>query len=284
MKTGNKRSLRDILMMTGGTLLLSLSVYFFEIPNGFTTGGVSGLGTLLGKITPLTPPVWIAILNVALLILGFCTLGAATGIWTVYCSLLLSGVTNLLEWVVPLDGPLTDQPFLELVYAMFLTGIGSAMIFYAGATSGGTDITAMILNKYTKLDTGKALLVSDVLVAGLAFFVFGTETGLLSMLSLFVKAFLIDGIIESLDACKYFVIITEKPEEIEQFIIGKLERTATVVRGTGAYSGQEKTMLHTVVKRREAIRLRSGVKSVDPSAFVIITTSTEILGLGFHDL
>ncbi|MBR5680176.1 MAG: YitT family protein [Clostridia bacterium] len=104
--------IRDYLMMTAGTILLTVGVYFFKIPNGFSTGGVSGIGTLLGKITPVSPATWISILNVVLLLIGFAVLGKETGLRTVYCSLLFSGLTQALELLLPLDSPLTDQPFL----------------------------------------------------------------------------------------------------------------------------------------------------------------------------
>ena len=284
MTDDNKRTPRQIIQMTAGTVMMAAGIYFFKIPNGFSTGGVSGIGTLLGAVTPLSAATWIAIINILLLVLGFAILGRSTGIWTVYCSLLLSLLTNLFEWLIPLDAPLTDQPLLELVYAMFLTGIGSAMIFHAGATSGGTDITAMILRKFSKLDTGKALLCSDVLIACSSFMIFGIKTGLFSVLGLFTKAFLIDGIIENLDSCKYFIIITTKPEEIEKYIISTLGRGATVVKAEGAYTGGEKTMIHTVCKRIEAIRMRTKVKSIDSDAFIIVTTSSEIIGRGFRSL
>lgn len=284
MEKDNKRSFTEIMIMTAGVVLMAAGIYFFKIPNGFSTGGVSGIGTILGAITPLSAATWIAIINVTLLILGFIVLGKNTGIWTVYCSLLLSLLTNVFEWTLPMPEPLTDQPLLELIYAMFLTGIGSAMIFHSGATSGGTDITAMILRKYTKLDTGKALLCSDILIAFSSFIVFGVKIGLFSVLGLFTKAFLIDGIIESLDSCKYFVIITSKPGEIEDYIMATLRHGATVTKAEGAYTGEPKAMIHTVCKRIEAIRLRTKVKAVDPDAFIIVTTSSEIIGRGFRSL
>ena len=139
-------------MMNLGCVLLAAGVYFFKIPNGFTTGGVSGMGTILGKITPISPAAWIWILNIGLLVLGFLFLGRQTGIKTVYCSMLYSALTYAGEKVVPVTEPLTDQPFLELAYAMLLTSIGAAIIFNCDASSGGTDIAALILKKFMKMD------------------------------------------------------------------------------------------------------------------------------------
>ena len=272
----------DYSRMVVGVFLMTAGVYFFKIPNGFSTGGSSGIGTLLGKITPLSPGTWILLLNVALLLVGFLFLGKTMGIRTVVCSLLFSGLTQILEWIVPISHPLTDQPLLELIYAMLLTGIGSAMIFYSGPSSGGTDIVALILQKYTRLDVGKALLCSDFLIAACAFVVFDVKTGLFSVAGLFAKAFLVDGIIENLNTCKYFVIITTQPDEICRFVLEGLHHGATVERGEGAFTHENKTILHTVCRRAEAVRLQKKVREVDPSAFIIITTSSEIIGRGFR--
>ena len=280
-----KRSkFKDFLVMTLGSLLVAFGVYFFKIPNGFATGGVTGIGTILAKITPISAGIWIWGLNIVLLIIGFIFLGRGNGIKTVYCSMFYSAVTYLLEIVVPLDAPLTNQPLLELVYAMLLTSIGAAMIFNVDASSGGTDIAALILKKYTSIDVGKALLVVDFLVASSSFIIFNVQTGLFSLLGLFSKAFIVDGVIENLNVCKYFIVITEKREEISRYIIENLHHGVTASVVTGEFTNEEKVMLHTVCKRIEAVRLRKEIKNIDPHAFVIITSSSEIIGRGFRDI
>lgn len=272
------------LMMTLGSVFLALGVYFFKIPNGFATGGVTGIGTLLSAVTPISAGVWIWALNILLLLLGFVILGKETGLNTVYCSMLYSAITYVLEWVVPLEAPLSNQPLLELIYAMLLTSVGAAMIFNSDGSSGGTDIVALILRKFTKIDVGKALLVVDFIVAASSFFVFDIETGLFSLLGLFSKAFIVDSVIESFNVCKYFVVITSKREEISSFIIGSLHHGVTVSAVVGEYTKEEKTMIHTVCKRIEAIRLRNKIKEIDPHAFIIITSSSEIIGRGFRSV
>ena len=157
-----------------------------------------------------------------------------------------SAITYLLEIFLPLSSPLTDQPFLELVYAMLLTSIGSAMIFNANASSGGTDIVALILKKFTSIDVGKALLIVDFFVAASSFFVFGIKTGLYSLLGLFAKAFIVDAVIENLNTCKYFVVITNEREKISEFIIKELHHGVTINAVTGEYTKEEKTMIHSV--------------------------------------
>lgn len=276
------KKIKNFMVMTMGCVLLAVGVYFFKIPNGFATGGVTGIGTVLAKLTPISPGAWIWVLNIVLLLLGFIFLGKGNGVKTVYCSMLYSAITYVLEIVVPLTEPLSNQPLLELVYAMLLTSIGSALIFNADASSGGTDITALILKKYTNIDVGKALLAVDFVVAASSFIVFDIQTGLFSLLGLFAKAFIVDAVIDNLNTCKYFVVITEKREEISAFIMGTLHHGVTVASVVGEYTKQDKAMIHTVCKRVEAIKLRNKIKEIDPKAFVIITTSSEIIGRGFR--
>ncbi len=273
--------IKNFLLLNVGVLLLSIGIYFFIIPNGFACGGVTGIATILGKITILSASAWLWVLNLALLIIGFIFLGKGTGIKTVYCSLMISLIVNVFEYLIPLSAPLSDQPFLELVYAMLIMSIGSVVVFKVKASSGGTEIVALILKKYFKMDVGKALTYADLVVALGAFFVFGITTGLYSLLGLFIRAFIIDSVIESINSCKYFIVITTKGDEIKEFVMKDINRGVTTHKVVGEYTGEDKMMLHTVCRRIEAIRLREEVRRIDPSAFTIITTSSEIIGRGF---
>ena len=283
MNIKNRNRIHNFVLMTAGSMLMGLSLYFFKSPNGFVTGGVGGLGIILGKFTTASMGLWVTALNILLLIVGFIVLGKSMGVKTIYCTLLYSGVVDLLELVVPMSKPLTDQTLLELVWAIILTGIGQAMIFYADASSGGTDILALILKKHTSMDVGKAILTVDILISAAAFFAFGIESGLFSVLGLFSMTFVIDLAMESFGSCKYFVIITDKPKDITDYILKEMDHGATLVRGEGVYTHNEKAMIHTVCRRREAIRLQRYIKKVDPQAFTIITTSSEIIGSGFRE-
>ncbi len=283
--TRTTSSIISYLYITSGTVLLSIGVYFFKIPNGFATGGVSGLGTILGSAVPiLSSASWIALINTVMFILGILIIGKETGIKTAYCSLLFSGLTYIFEIIFPLNFPLTDQPLLELIYAMLLTSLGSAIIFEHSASSGGTDIIALILKKYTKINVGQALLYTDSLIAASSFFFFGIKAGLFSMLGLFAKAFLVDSVIDQIHSCKYFIAITDKPDEVTDYVIKTLHHSVTYSPATGAFSGTDKTMIHTVCHRLEAIKLRSEIFKIDPHAFVIITTTSEIIGRGFREV
>ncbi len=288
MEAGKKKKLKmnpaDAFLMNAGVLLLTVGVYFFKIPNGFSTGGVSGIGTLLGHLIPgITPGMLILGLNVILLVIGLICLGRDFGLKTVYCSLAFSAETMLLEWVVPLNVPLTDEPFLELVCAILLTAIGSALIFRCSASSGGTDIVAMILKKYTSIDIGMALLATDFLIAASAFPVFGVKTGIFSVLGLFAKAFLVDGVIESIGTCKYFTIVTTERDKIGTYIMRTIHHGYTEVEGVGGFTGEPRHVLLTVCRRMEGARLKRVVKQIDPHAFVIVSNTSEITGKGFRN-
>ena len=274
-----------------GILLMAIGIYFFKAPNGFATGGVSGMAIILANIFPiLSQSVYMMIINVLLLIIGIFVLGKECGWLTIFCSLMLSLENLIFEMLVPLDSPLTSYPLLELVYAVLLTGIGSAIIFKCRASSGGTDIVALILKKHTHMNVGTALLCTDFLIATFTFVKFtdggielAVQTGLFSMLGLFAKVFVVDDILDSINMCKSFTIITSKPEMIEEYILKDIHHGATLIKAEGAYTGDERTVIMTVCKRSEAIKIRQFVYEVDPHAFIIINKTSEIMGKGFRD-
>ena len=277
-----------------GTLVLAVGVYFFKAPNNFATGGISGLSIILVpalknlsflKNVESTEIMTITnlVLNMLLLLIGFIFLGKGCTFKTAYCSLVYSLEAWLLKFI-PIPLPMTDQTFLEFVIAMLTTGIGSAILFNCGASSGGTDIIALIIKKFAKVNIGIALTVADFIIACSAFFVFGSiEIGLYSILGLFVKSFLVDGIIESIGKNKFVTIISEHPDLITPFILDGMHRGYTSYKATGGFSGAEKTIIITVCKRSEAIKLKAKINKADPNAFVIFTSTTEIIGKGFKD-
>jgi len=270
--------------MTFGTVLVSLGIYFFKFPNHFTMGGVSGLSILLGAIIPsqlATSATINTVITVLYLILGFAVLDKGFGFKTVYCSLLYSLLVQLLERFCPLSEPLTDQKLLELFFAVILPSLGSAMLFNHGASTGGSDILAMILKKYTGLDVGNALLVSDAAIAAGALLVFDVETGLFSLLGLALKSALVDSMIESLNRKKSFTVIVRDPAPVCEYIIHTLKRGATVWKAQGAYTRQEHFIVLTALSRHQAMMLRTFLRETDPSAFMLITNSSEIFGRGF---
>jgi len=283
MTKAQRKTAREWLYITAGILIMSAGIYFFKFPNHFSTGGVTGIAIVLGHYIPsVTPATLVTIINIALLALGFAVIGKSFGIRTVYASLLMSGALELLEVICPLDAPLTSQPLVELMFAVGLPAVGSAILFNLDASSGGTDILAMILRKYTALNIGAALLCSDIVITVSACFAFGMETGLFSILGLIVKSLFMDLVLDNLMTKKCFQIITSDPEPIAEYITGTLHRGATRLQGEGVYTHEGKSVLMAVVSRHEAVLLRNFIRSHDPAAFLIITSSTEIIGKGFR--
>lgn len=206
------RKLRDFLFMTGGTILVAIGLYYFKMPNHFSTGGVSGISIILGALIPGVSTGSINfIVNMLLLLLGFLTFGKGFGAKTAYASVLMSSIVWVLERVQPMEAPFTNEPLLELFFAVGLPSIGSAILFNIGASTGGTDIIAMIVRKFSNVDIGKALFLSDCAIVVIACFVFGMQTGLFSIMGLVLKTLVVDMVIESINLSKFFTIITDSP-------------------------------------------------------------------------
>lgn len=274
--------LKEYTVLTIATGVMNIGIYVFKFPNNFSFGGVSGLSVVLSKAFGVSASGCNLVINMLLILLGFAFLGKKFGIKTVYVSILSSVGLSLMEKFFPMSAPLTNQPMLELIFAILLPAIASAVLFNMDASGGGTDILAMILKKYSSMDIGAGLFVVDLLVMVSAFFVFGVETGLYSCCGLMGKSLVIDGVIENINLCKFFTIITDTPELICDFIQIELNRSATITSAEGAYTGKKKYLVLTVVNRHQAVILRNFIKKQAPGSFLMITNSSEIIGKGFR--
>ncbi len=278
------QKLKEYSLITIGTLLVVFGVYFFKFPNNFSIGGVTGIAIILSKIfgNSISSGTIVLIINSILLVVGYAFLGKSFGNRTVYGSLLLSLALRALEVLVPMEGPLTNQPLLELAFAVILPSVGAALLFNIGASTGGTDVIAMLLKKYSNIDIGRSLLITDFLLTVAVFPVFGITTGLLSLLGLFLKSTMIDVVIENLNLNKYFTIICTNPKPICDYILNTLHRSATVFDAKGAFTDKEKKIVLAVMNRSQAVLLRKHIKQVEPEAFLLITNTSEIIGRGFR--
>lgn len=274
--------IKQYSVLTFATLILVAGVHVFKFPNNFSFGGVTGIAVVLSALFRFSASTWTFIINMALMVLGFLFLGKGFGVKTAYVSILSSVGLSLMERFFPMSGPITSQPVLELIYAIVLPAFSSAILFNVEASSGGTDIVAMILKKYTSFNIGTALLLVDVFIVGMSCLVFDAQTGLFSFCGLMAKSLVIDGVIENINLSKYFTIICDNPEPICDYITHTLRRSATVYRAQGAYSGREKSIILTVMKRNQAVQLRNYVKRTQPLSFIMITNSSEIIGKGFR--
>lgn len=285
MKSSIWKHISFFLILNFGLLCTAIGIAIFKTPNHFAFGGTSGISIILSTLLPqwnVGSFMWIV--NIALIILGFIFLGIRSMGWTIYSSLALSFFVSMIEVLYPMSAPLTNDIFLELCYSVILPAVGSALVFNLGASTGGTDILAMILHKYTSLEIGKALLCSDAGIVAIAFVLYGPKTGLYCVLGMIIKCTVVDMAIESLNLRKVCTIISDYPDQIEQFIIEKLHRSATKQTASGSYTHKTKIVLMSVLTRAEATALRNYLRSIDPNAFITIVNSSEIIGKGFRSI
>ena len=287
-KLSEKRSqgygkLGFFLMLNAGLILTAVALVLFKTPNHLAFGGTSGLSILLNSAFPALPvSVYLWILNAILVGLGIVFLDKKTVFWSAFASFALSGYTSLFEWLIPVQGSITGDLWLDVCFAVLLPAVGSALVFDIGASTGGTDIAAMILRRRTDLEIGKALFAVDAGIVAAAVGLYGARVGLYCVLGLIAKTFVVDTFIESIRQRKVCQIICKCPRAVEEYVVKTLKRTATVQFGWGVYSGRRVTILTTVLSRREAMKLRLFVRSQDPGAFITIVSSSEIVGRGFR--
>lgn len=283
-----KKHFTDFSLLTLGTLVVAVGVYFFKFPNNFCTGGVSGISVILGAVSPyLSAGSFVLIINLALLLAGFMFIGRGFGFKTAYCSMLLSVAVYVLEILCPLSSPLTSQPILELVFAILFSAVGAAILFYQDASTGGTDIIAMIIKKYASINISKALFFADFIIVMLTALVFGIETWLFSLIGFAAKLLFVNYVLESMNLSKYCTVITspEYEDEICDYITHTLRKTATVSNSyTGAYNGEQKSVMLVALTRKQAMQLKSFVKALDQKSFIVINNTSEISGRGFHEM
>ena len=270
-------------MLNLGLILTAVAMVLFKTPNHLAFGGTTGVAIVLGALFPQLPvSTFMWILNVALVILGFVFLDRKAMIWSSFASIALSAYVSLFEWIFPVAQSITGDLTLDVCFAVLLPAVGSALVFDIGASTGGKDILAMILRKRTDVEIGKALFVVDIAIVCSAAVIYGPRVGLWCILGLVAKTFVVDSAIESIRQRKVCQVICKYPHDVEEFIVRTLGRTATVMTGWGAYTGKRVIILNSVLTRREAMELRLFVRSVDPGAFITITSSSEIIGRGFR--
>lgn len=279
-----KSKLKNFSLLTISTLIMAVGIYFFKFANNFTFGGITGIAVLVAKFLPISASDFSFVVNILLLIIGWIVLGKSFAEKTAYSTILLSISLSLLERIYPMSHPLTNKPLLELIFAILLPALGSAILFNIGASSGGTDVIAMILKKYTSVDIGKGLMISDLIFTLAGFLVFNVKTGLYSLFGLIMRSALIDNFIESFNRSKYFHVVTSNATCICDFIQNDLQRGATIVNATGAFTGDDKYIILTVLSPSQAVKLRNFIKEQDPKAFLLVSNTSEIIGKGFHSV
>lgn len=271
-----------LFWMSFAAILMACGTHFFKYPNSFVIGGVEGMSIITSMFVPFTRPQLTLFYNVVLLVIGFFVIGKKFTIRTGYVAILNSLTALLLDKIFPIHGSLTNNKMLELIFTLLMSSVGSAILFNLAASSGGTDIIAMIMKKYTSLEVGKSLLVVDSLFTIASIKIFGIEIGLFSILGLMMKGIFVDMIIGSMNTAKLFIIITSKTEEIGNFIKKDLNRSATIIDARGLYKGTNISVFLCVTSNFESAKFRAFIKRIDPFSFITILNTSSIIGKGWY--
>lgn len=280
-----KTNIMTYLKLFIGAVFIAVGLYFFWAPSDLAAGGVSGLSIVIKAIVPFIPiGVIIFILDIIMFLIGFIILGKSFGARSLICSVSVSIIMTLLEFIFPNWEAVSEDYLLVLLFGALFIAIGQAIVFNIDASSGGTDIIAKIITKYIPINIGTALLIADMTVVLLATTLFGLEKGLYAALGVIITTQLIDYFISGLNIKKYIMIIPsnrERADKINSYILNDLDRGATVYKAEGAYSGESKKVITTVMDRKELVILKKEVEHIDPEAFMTVQNLHDICGEGF---
>lgn len=282
MKRTPKQLAKNYLMILAGAAVYALAFDWCFVPNDVAFGGITGLAQIVNFFLPWAPiGVLVILFNVPLFLLGWKLLGGHMLISSLTAMAVSSAFIDLFAaWV---DFPPMEDTLLACVFGGALLGVGLGIVFLQGATTGGTEIVAMLLKlKLAWLPMGKLLLCADlVVVTGVALVFHSIDTALYGVVALYISTLVMDWVLYGMDNAKVAYIISDRPEEIARVIMDDLDRTVTYLQGEGGYLGQPKKVILCAFKQRQIVDIKETVRQVDPNAFMIVTTSHEVLGEGF---
>ena len=266
----------EMLAITLGTALVGAAVYFFMIPSGLPLGSVSGLAMLIANVVPLSIATITMILNVVLLILGFLLLGNEFGVKTVYTSILLPAVIGLFERYAPMNGSIMGDPLTDLFCFVFFCAIGQTILFNLNASSGGIDIITKILNKFFRIDIGKASIFAGMVVAGSSIFFYDFKTAILAIVGTYLAGIVLDHFIFGFVERKRVCIISKHEDELKQFILHDLDAGCTIYEAHGAYDDRTRREIVTILDKGKYKKLLDKISKLDPTAFVTVLPIHEV--------
>ena len=288
------KDLNFFALLNLGLVLTAVGTVYFKNPNHFAFGGTSGLSILLADLFPrINVGGFMWIINLVLVVLGFVFLGVKCMGWTIYSSFALSFFVSVCEWLYPSGVSLSGDAMLDLVFAVFLPALGAAIVFDIGASTGGTDIVAMLLQKFAGIKFSSGIFLADgfVVLSGLAVIGFGLGTGeaasngwmltLYSLITIYITSRVIAYLLNGASYDKLLFIISDHHQALKRFIIEDLDRSATYIKSKGMYTDASRDMIFLVVSRKEVHLVQHKIKEIDPAAFVVVTDAYETFGEGF---
>lgn len=275
--------LKEYGIITIGVALVVIALEFFFFSNQIASGGVAGLALVINNIFGLETGIVMIICNIILFILAFVLIGGSFGIKSMYAAFGLSFALSIIE-KSGLTFSITDNLMLASIFGSALLALGTTIMLTQDATTGGTSITAKILNKYCNIDFGKGLLISDSIVILLAMYTFGVELALFGLLSVYLTGTLIDRFIDGLNRSRQVMVFTGHEKLVANYIIKDIDRGCTVFYGKGGYTGKDNCVILTILTRSQFIKLKQFIKNNDPDAFITVNETSEVLGKGFKSL
>ncbi|WP_458459046.1 YitT family protein [Pseudobutyrivibrio sp.] len=265
-----KSVIKEICILTFAIIIIGAGVFFFLMPSHAAVSSISGFAIVLSNFIPFSVSAITMVLNVILLIVGFFTCGTEFGYKTVYTSILLPVVIGVFEKMLPDYTSLTGDAALDVVCYIFVVSIGSAILFNRNASSGGLDIVAKILNKYLRLDLGKAMSISGMCIALSSALAYDSKTVILSVLGTYLNGMVLDHFIFDQKLKRRVCIVSPYEAQIRDYILNELHSGASVYKVTGAYRMEEHDEIITIVDKGEFQKLMAFIDKVDPKAFVTV--------------
>ena len=272
----NRKTVKEFLIISFGTLVVAAAVYFFMLPSQVSVGSASALAMIIGNFVSLPISAITFMLNAALLIIGFLLIGPEFGAKTVYCSLLMPAYIAVFEWIFPGFQSITQDPILDVLCYTLVVGLGLSILFVANASSGGLDIVAKLLNKYLKIELGRAMSLSGMLVALASALCYDSRTVVLSVLGTYFGGMVVDHFIFGFNIKRRVCILSPKADDIVNFILFELHSGASLYQACGAYDNVVRKEIVTIVDKQEYRALMDYVHKADPKAFVTVYSVSEM--------
>ena len=267
---------KEFILITIGTVIVAAAVFFFMLPSHVSVGSGAALAMVLSNFIPLSVSIITLLMNVGLLIIGFILVGPEFGIKTVYCSILMPLVMGLFELLYPNFQSITQDPLLDVICYILVVGLGLAILFPRNASSGGLDIVAKIMNKYLRIDLGKAMSSAGIAVALSSALCYDSKTVVLSLLGTYFGGIIVDHFIFGQDLKRRVCVISPKLDIIVNFVLHELHSGATLNNIIGAYDHTPRTEMIAIVDKQEYRRLMDFIRKVDPNAFVTVYSVSEM--------